>query len=51
MLIENEIKLDNKDVLLKPKRSTAKSRKEVDLFRSLKFRNAKDKNNSTTSFG
>ena len=41
MLIENEIKLDYKDVLLKPKRSTAKSRKEVDLFRSLKFRNAK----------
>ena len=41
MLIENEIKLDFKDVLLKPKRSTAKSRKEVDLFRRLNFRNAK----------
>ena len=41
MLIENEIKLDYKDVLLKPKRSTARSRKEVDLFRSLDFRNAK----------
>ena len=35
---ENEIKLDYKDVLLKPKRSTARSRKEVDLFRSLDFR-------------
>ena len=40
MLIENEIKLDYKDVLLKPKRSTLKSRKEVDLFRSMEFRNA-----------
>ena len=46
MLIENEIKLDYKDVLLKPKRSTARSRKEVNLFRRLEFRNAKgtDKN-------
>ena len=40
MLIENEIKLDYKDVLLKPKRSTLKSRKEVDLFRKLEFCNA-----------
>jgi len=39
MLIENEIKLDYKDVLFKPKRSTLKSRKEVDLFRSMSFRN------------
>ena len=41
MLIENEIKLDYKDVPLKPKRSTATSRKEVDLFRRLEFKNAK----------
>ncbi len=41
MLIENEIKLDYKDVLLKPKRSTLKSRKEVDLFRGMEFRNAR----------
>ncbi len=41
MLIENEIRLDYKDVLFKPKRSTLKSRKEVDLFRSMEFRNAK----------
>ena len=46
MLIENEIKLDFKDVLLKPKRSTARSRKEVDLFRRLEFRNAKGQDRS-----
>ena len=40
MLIENEIKLDYKDVLLRPKRSTAESRKDVHLFRSMKFRNS-----------
>jgi len=39
--IENEIKLDYKDVLIRPKRSTLKSRKEVDLYRSYKFRNSK----------
>ncbi len=41
MRIENEIKLDYKDVLIRPKRSTLKSRKEVDLYRSYKFRNSK----------
>ena len=41
MRIENEIKLDYKDVLIRPKRSTLKSRKEVDLNRSYKFRNSK----------
>ncbi len=41
MLIENEIKLDYKDVLLKPKRSTLKSRQQVDLFRRIEFINAK----------
>ena len=39
MLIENEIKLDYKDVLIRPKRSTLTSRKEVDLNRRYTFRN------------
>lgn len=37
MRIEEEIKLDYKDVLLRPKRSTLTSRKEVDLTRTYKF--------------
>jgi GMP reductase len=40
MRIENEIKLDYKDVLIRPKRSTLKSRKEVDLNRTYKFKNS-----------
>jgi len=43
MRIENEIKLDYKDVLIRPKRSTLRSRKEVDLNRVYKFRNSKNK--------
>ncbi|XP_062993440.1 GMP reductase 2 isoform X2 [Elgaria multicarinata webbii] len=39
--IDNDIKLDFKDVLLRPKRSTLKSRSEVDLMRSFVFRNSK----------
>ena len=39
MLIDNEIKLDYKDVLIRPKRSTLTSRKEVDLFRRFTFKN------------
>ena len=42
MLIENEVKLDFKDVLIKPKRSTLKSRNEVSLERTYKFRHVKD---------
>jgi len=38
--IENELKLDYKDVLIRPKRSTLKSRKQVDLFRTYVFRNS-----------
>jgi GMP reductase len=38
--IEPEIKLDYKDVLLRPKRSTLTSRKEVDLVREFTFPNA-----------
>lgn len=39
--IDNDIKLDFKDVLLRPKRSTLKSRSEVALTRSFSFRNSK----------
>ena len=42
MRIESEIKLDFSDVLIKPKRSTLGSRKEVDLNRFYEFRNASD---------
>tara|TARA_B110000046_G_scaffold41347_1_gene45816 strand:+ start:486 stop:1523 length:1038 start_codon:yes stop_codon:yes gene_type:complete len=42
MRIESEIKLDFSDVLIKPKRSTLGSRKEVDLNRFYEFRNALD---------
>jgi len=37
MKIENEIKLDFKDVLFKPKRSDLDSRKDVDLIREFTF--------------
>ena len=39
MRIENEILLDYSDVLIRPKRSTLKSRSEVSLERKTKFRN------------
>ena len=39
MRIENEVLLDYSDVLIRPKRSTLGSRKEVDLNREFKFRN------------
>ncbi|KAM3728339.1 GMP reductase [Dirofilaria immitis] len=41
--IEYEPKLDFKDVLLRPKRSTLKSRADVDLVREFIFRNSKKK--------
>lgn len=41
MRIEEEIKLDFKDVLIKPKRSTLNSRFEVDLVRNFKFKYSK----------
>jgi GMP reductase len=40
MRIESDIKLDYKDVLMRPKRSTLTSRKEVDLVREFTFPNA-----------
>ncbi len=38
MRIENEPKLDFKDVLIRPKRSTLKSRKDVDIHREFTFK-------------
>lgn len=40
MRIDPEIKMDFCDVLLKPKRSTLNSRKEVNLYRTFKFKYA-----------
>ena len=40
MRIEDDIKLDFKDVLIRPKRSTLSSRKEVDLSRTYKFKHS-----------
>jgi GMP reductase len=40
MRIEDEIKLDFKDVLIRPKRSTLSSRKEVSLKRAYKFKHS-----------
>ena len=37
---EEEVKLDYSDVLFRPKRSTLKSRKEVDLTRTYKFKHS-----------
>lgn len=41
MRLEDEIKLDFKDVLIRPKRSTLSSRKEVDLVRTYKFKHSR----------
>ena len=41
MRIEEEIKLDYSDVLFRPKRSTLKSRSEVDLRRKYNFKHSK----------
>ena len=40
MRIEEDIKLDFKDVLIRPKRSTLSSRKEVDLHRTYRFKHS-----------
>jgi len=39
MILDNELKLDYSDVLIRPKRSTLGSRKEVDLNRKFTFAN------------
>src|SRR5206468_292178 len=41
MRIETEIKLDFKDVLIRPKRSTLSTRSNVDISREFHFRHAK----------
>ena len=41
MRIEEDMKLDYKDVLIRPKRSTLKSRSQVTLERKFSFRNSK----------
>ncbi|MCL2309414.1 MAG: GMP reductase [Proteobacteria bacterium] len=41
MRIETEIKLDFKDVLIRPKRSTLNTRAEVDISREFSFRHSK----------
>eukprot|EP00053_Salpingoeca_punica_P009274 m.82986 g.82986 ORF g.82986 m.82986 type:complete len:381 (+) comp14948_c0_seq1:93-1235(+) len=41
MRIENEVKLDFKDVLIRPKRSTLRSRADVEITRTFVFRNSK----------
>ena len=43
MLIENEIKLDFNDVLIRPKRSTLQSRSEVDLTRTFWFKHSRQR--------
>ena len=40
MRLEEEVKLDYKDVLIRPKRSTLRSRKEVSLQRTYRFRHS-----------
>lgn len=40
MRIEEEVKLDFKDVLIRPKRSTLASRKDVDISREYKFKHS-----------
>ena len=38
MRIENDVKLDFKDVLIRPKRSTLTTRSDVDISREFRFR-------------
>ena len=40
MRIENDVKLDFKDVLIRPKRSTLSTRSNVDVTREFRFRHA-----------
>jgi GMP reductase len=51
MRIEDDRKLDYTDVLIRPKRSTLGSRKEVDLFREFTFRNYASKDKSSHYHG
>ena len=40
MRIENDVKLDFKDVLIRPKRSKLSSRSQVSLIKEFKFKNS-----------
>ncbi len=51
MRIEPEIKLDYKDVLLCPKRSTLESRNDVDLVREFTFPNAGGEGSDPKAYG
>ena len=51
MRIEDDSKLDYKDVLIRPKRSTLGSRKDVELFRSFSFRNFENKDSDSHYLG
>ena len=51
MRIDNEIKLDYKDVLLRPKRSELTSRKDVNLMREFTFKNAGGEGADPKSYG
>ena len=51
MRIEPEIKLDYKDVLLRPKRSELTSRKDVNLMREFTFKNAGGEGSDPKSYG
>ena len=51
MRIESEIKLDYKDVLLRPKRSTLESRKDVELVREFTFPNAGGEGSDPKAYG
>jgi len=51
MRIDNELKLDYKDVLLRPKRSELTSRKDVDLVREFAFKNAGGEGSDPKAYG
>ena len=51
MRIESDIKLDYKDVLLRPKRSTLESRSDVDLVREFTFPNAGGEGSDPKAYG
>jgi len=51
MRIESEIKLDYKDVLLRPKRSELTSRKDVNLTREFTFKNAGGEGSDPKAYG
>ena len=50
MRFETDVKLDYKDVLIRPKRSTLTSRKEVNLNRSFQFTNYKSDTNENIDY-